>query len=89
MKIRKLTILLVFYASFSNAQKYDQKIPDFGKVSKEELQIKECPFDKTAEAYVLFDVEEINCNLFLNSPLSPVKSERERHIILPISGYVM
>ncbi|HET7000644.1 MAG TPA: DUF3857 and transglutaminase domain-containing protein, partial [Puia sp.] len=36
----------------------------FGNISKTELEMTECDFDKNAEAVVLFDVEEIKCSIF-------------------------
>ena len=39
----------------------DNKIPAFGKVDKSELELKECDFDKKAEAMVLFDRGELSC----------------------------
>lgn len=47
------------------AQK-DKDLPDFGKVDKEDLLLKECDFDRNAEAMVLFDVGELFCNLGSN-----------------------
>ena len=37
----------------------DSNIPAFGKVEKTDLEIKECDFDKNAEAMVLFDKGEL------------------------------
>lgn len=37
----------------------DSKIPAFGSVDKSELEMKECDFDKKAEAVVLFDKGEL------------------------------
>ena len=36
----------------------DSNIPAFGKVEKADLEMKECDFDKNAEAMVLFDKGE-------------------------------
>jgi hypothetical protein len=37
----------------------DSNIPAFGKVEKAELEMKECDFDKNAEAMVIFDKGEL------------------------------
>jgi hypothetical protein len=59
--MKKILILVTFSAFslclFSQKEKNDQiEIPDFGKVEKASLQIKECDFDKKAGAMVLFDI---------------------------------
>jgi len=38
----------------------DSNIPAFGKVEKADLEMKECDFDKNAEAMVLFDKGQLN-----------------------------
>ena len=38
----------------------DSNIPAFGKVEKADLEMKECDFDKNAEALVLFDKGQLN-----------------------------
>ena len=53
-----LTIIFSFSAQQILAQKgkgKDSKIPAFGSVDKSELEMKECDFDKNAEAMVLFE----------------------------------
>ena len=57
-----LAAALCFLCSAINAQK-SKDIPVFGKVDKSELQIKECDFDKNAEAMILFDVGESVCRV--------------------------
>ncbi|GAB2836231.1 DUF3857 domain-containing protein [Ferruginibacter profundus] len=52
MKIKLLLVLLVLIAPFASQA---QDFPDFGNVSAEELQLKECAFDKDANAVVLLD----------------------------------
>ena len=84
MRSAILTILLVTNLFISNAQSYDQKTPAFGKVSKEDMGIKECAFDKAAEAYVMFDVCEMYCSFFPNSTIYPVSMELERHVRIKI-----
>src|SRR4030095_4912114 len=38
----------------------DSNIPAFGKVEKADLEMKECDFDKNAEAMVLFEKGQFN-----------------------------
>src|SRR5262245_14861472 len=40
--------------------KNNQDVPSFGKVDKTELEMKECDFDKNAEAVVLIDDAELD-----------------------------
>src|SRR5689334_16600717 len=49
----------VLLTAYSQKNKKGTSIPDFGKVAKEELEMKECDFDPKAEAVVLFDVGQI------------------------------
>jgi hypothetical protein len=56
----KYLITLSFFLVLSSllfAQK-NKDLPDFGKVEKSDLLLKECEFDKNAEALVLFDFGE-------------------------------
>src|SRR5450432_3751766 len=53
--IQVFTAILLSLSLF--AQK-DKDLPPFGKADKADLELKECDFDKNAEAIVLFDVEE-------------------------------
>ena len=54
------------YASFRGAMRlvlllclplalFSQKVPKFGKISPEELNLTACPFDPAADAFYLFD----------------------------------
>ena len=52
------TCYLLLFSSHSFSQIRDS-IPAFGQVNKAELLLKECDFDKNAEAFVLFDVEDV------------------------------
>lgn len=47
-----VSLLLLTACTFGYAQ---TKLPDFGKISKEDLELKECATDKTAPAMVLYD----------------------------------
>lgn len=76
-----LSALLVTY-SVSFAQK---EIPAFGKVDKADLEMKDCDFDKNAEAVVLFDVGEVYCNLNLYGNESNfLRTEFDRHVRIKI-----
>ena len=55
----------------------DSNIPAFGKVEKADLEMKECDFDKNAEAMVLFDKGQLDCILGSGIDL-------ERHIRIKI-----
>ena len=61
--MRKLLILaislFISFTIYSQKNKKGPSIPDFGKVDKAELEMKECDFDPKAEAVVLFDVGEM------------------------------
>ena len=56
MKFYLLALTAVLCCSV-NAQK-DKDLPAFGTADKKDLEMKECDFDKNAEALVLFDVED-------------------------------
>ena len=70
--------ILISFSIFSQKNKgKDSNIPAFGKVEKAELEMKECDFDKNAEAMVLFDKGQLNCILGKGIDL-------ERHIRIKI-----
>lgn len=73
------SLLLLFSASI--AQK---EIPSFGKVDKTELEMKDCEYDKGAEAVVLFDVGEVYCSLNFNALFNPIRTEMSRHVRIKI-----
>lgn len=56
MRKQVFALLLLFNSSFILAQK---EIPSFGKIDKEDLQMKECEFDKDAEAYKLISFGDV------------------------------
>jgi hypothetical protein len=62
MKFFTLTVTAILL-SFSLLAQSDKDLPAFGKADKADLEMKECDFDKNAEAMVLFDVEESYCNI--------------------------
>ncbi len=62
---KPLLLVLFFLVSIHplNAQKQKEKdIPGWGKIEKADLELKECDFDKHAEALVLFDAGELDGN---------------------------
>jgi Domain of Unknown Function with PDB structure (DUF3857)/Major royal jelly protein len=48
------------------------------------LEMKDCDFEKGAQALVLFDVAEVYCDLNLNSLYNPLRTELERHVRIKI-----
>jgi hypothetical protein len=74
-----LVIVLLCCSAPLLAQKKDD-IPEFGKITKAELQMSECDFDKNAEAVVLFDEEKVNFKIHTYS----LYSEISRHIRIKI-----
>lgn len=57
MKYPALTLLCTLIVLLANAQEF-KKLPAFGDVTKEELQMTECSFDKGAAAMVIFNEGE-------------------------------
>ena len=70
--------IAVLLTTASYAQK-DKDVPAFGKVEKADLDMKECDFDKYAEAVVLFDVAELYGNLSTYFSI-----DLERHVRIKI-----
>ena len=79
MKLVPLLATLVLYASVSYSQK-NKDIPAFGKIDKMETDLKECEFDKNAEAVVLFDVGKFTTNFTGGT----IFSELECHVRIKI-----
>jgi hypothetical protein len=77
---RLLLVAGLLTAAAAQAQKSD--VPAFGKVEKAELEMKDCDFDKKAEAVVLFDVGELYCDLSM--AMGTVTIDIERHIRIKI-----
>lgn len=48
-------VLLSIFLQAQKSKDKDNNIPSFGKVEKAELEMKECDFDKNAEALILFE----------------------------------
>ena len=81
MKSLPLLLLLVVAISTLAQQKPTSA---FGKVEKAELEIKQCEFDKNADALVLFDVAEVYCNFNPNSLGDAITTQFERHVRIKI-----
>jgi len=82
MKSLPLLILLAIGVHASAQQTIK---PAFGKVEKADLQLKECDFDKNAEAMVLFDVCEVYCDFNPNTLAdNPLTTQLERHVRIKI-----
>lgn len=77
------TLLLLastLLVTLSTVAQKNKDIPAFGKVEKSELEMKECDFDKNAEALVLFDVGTLSCTI---NP-GGVFFEMSRHVRIKI-----
>lgn len=59
-------LLAIICLSKVFGQKKDS-LPEFGKVDKSELLLKDCDFDKNAEAEVLLETEEVQCVVYVSS----------------------
>ena len=81
MKRITAALLCTLFCTSLFAQK---DIPSFGKVDKADLEMKECPFDKAAEAMVLFDVAEVYCFFNLQSASTILSSQLERRVRIKI-----
>jgi hypothetical protein len=79
MKFVPLLASLVLYSSISYCQK-NKDIPAFGKIDKTEIDLKECEFDKNAEAVVLFNVGKFTTNFTGGT----IFSEIECHVRIKI-----
>ena len=79
MKFFPLIGCLVLLCATAYSQK-NKDIPAFGKIDKSEIDLKECEFDKNAEAVVLFDVGKFSTN-FTGGTLF---SEIECHVRIKI-----
>ncbi|MBC7849769.1 MAG: DUF3857 domain-containing protein [Chitinophagaceae bacterium] len=64
-----LTLALALLCTMVSYAQKPVKIPEWGNVNKDDLLMKECEFDKDAEAVVLFDVGELVCDISLNIQL--------------------
>lgn len=77
---KTFSLAILFLLSLTVLAQKDKDIPAFGKVDKAELEMKECDFDRNAEAVVLFDVGEISCSIAGGA----VYSELQCHVRIKI-----
>jgi len=83
--MKKLVPALCLLLCIHTIQAQDKKSsPGFGKVDKSEFSVKECEFDKNAEAVALFDNAEAYCFFFPNSSSAPLTTQFERHVRIKI-----
>ncbi|MDO9375348.1 MAG: DUF3857 domain-containing protein [Ferruginibacter sp.] len=82
MKLAALLSTMFVLCATAFAQK---DVPEFGKIDKADLEMKQCSFDDAAEAVVLFDVAEVFCNF--NSTLTTEFSRHVRIKILNDKGF--
>jgi hypothetical protein len=82
--MRKLTLtsLLILSASIIFAQK---EIPGYGKIDKADLQLKECEFDKDAEAYKLLSFSDVHYDI-VGDAIEIITDSRTRIKILKDKG---
>jgi len=84
--MRKLTLtyLLVLSTSLIFAQK-EKEIPGYGKIDKADLQLKECEFDKDAEAYKLLSFSDVHYDI-VGDDIEIITDSRTRIKILKDKG---
>jgi hypothetical protein len=82
MRKQTLTFLLVFTSSIIFAQK---EIPSFGKIDKEDLLLRQCEFDKDAEAYKLFNSGDVHYQI-IGEKFTIITDRRTRIKILKEKG---
>ena len=82
--MKSILLLSALLVSFSVA--FAQKeTPAFGKIDKADLEMKDCDFDKAAEAVVLFDVGEVYCSLNLGgNEYNFLRTVFDRHVRIKI-----
>ncbi|MEO6837091.1 MAG: DUF3857 domain-containing protein [Ginsengibacter sp.] len=82
MRKYALTILLLFNSVLIFAEK---DLPAYGKIDKSDLQLKECEFDKDAEAYNLISYGDVHYT-FSGDAINIVTERRSRIKILKEKG---
>jgi len=83
MKLPNPTLAIALCILFPICVRAQKDIPSFGKIDKADLEMKDCSFDKAAEAMVLFDVAEVYCFFDLNTS-GVLTSQLERHVRIKI-----
>jgi len=82
MRKSSLSLLLVLCSTIIFAQK---EIPSFGKIDKADLLLKECEFDKDAEAYTLLNFGDVRYDIVADN-FNIVTERRTRIKILKEKG---
>ncbi len=82
--VTTITVLLFSQSSFSQK---DKDIPAWGKIEKADLEMKECDFDKEAEAMILLEKGEIEYMKGSRSDFALKKDTRTRIKILKEKGF--
>ncbi|MGN6532016.1 MAG: DUF3857 domain-containing protein [Ginsengibacter sp.] len=82
MRKHALALLLVFACTTILAQK---ELPPYGKIDKQDLLLKECEFDKDAEAYTLLNYGEVHYDIVAED-FKIVTNRRTRIKILKEKG---
>jgi hypothetical protein len=82
MRKTALALLLVFASTNIFAQK---ELPAYGKIDNSDLLLKECEFDKDAEAYVLLDYGDVHYDI-VGEHFNIVTNRRTRIKILKDKG---
>lgn len=80
----KPKLLFILFTLFSLATFAQKEIPGYGKITKAEMEMKDCDFDKDAEAVVLFDEGNVYCDLNVSNDISPLRSQFDRHVRIKI-----
>jgi hypothetical protein len=83
MKRPALTLACLFILFFLDAQEF-KKLPAFGEVTKEELQMADCPFEKGTAAMVLFNEGESFFRLNETSTVTPYFEQTDFRIRIKI-----
>ncbi len=83
MKRPALTLLCTLIVFFTHAQDF-KKLPPFGEVTKEELQMTECSFDKGAAAMVIFNEGESFFRINENSQINPFFEQMDFRVRIKI-----
>ncbi len=82
MRKQLLTTFLLLYFSVSFAEK---EIPKFGDIDKADLELKECEFDKDAEAYKLISYRDVHFDIIADN-FTIISENRVRIKILKEKG---
>ena len=78
---KTFSLVTLFLLSLTVIAQKTKDIPAFGKVEKEELEMKECPIDKNAEAMYLLDQGIVR---YENTPQTLFEMREERRVRIKI-----